>query len=173
MKHIFIMLAFVAPFALTSCKVDFSPNAPWRDVPDVYCVIDPEEDTVWARVQRCYLGEDNLYNYASIADSNYYAPDAISVHLLAWKGERVNGSSIQATDRLVGRWQFQYTERNGKPEGRFPSGVMIVFFRIERMTNASAASNMSETDPVNTIILPRMQDESYKIQQVRIFIARH
>lgn len=129
-KYLFIALAFVASFVLSSCKVDFSPNAPWRDIPDVYCVIDPEEDTVWARVQRCYLGEDNLYNYASIADSNYYAPDAISVHLLAWKGERVNGASIQPTNRLVGRWQFQYTERSGKPEGRFPSGVQPLYYCV-------------------------------------------
>ena len=80
-----LLIAIVIVAFFTSCKVDFSPNAPWRDLPSIYCVIDPEEDTVWARVQRCYLGEDNLYNYAPIADSNYYAPNDISVHLLVWK----------------------------------------------------------------------------------------
>ena len=37
------MLALVA---FASCKVEFSPNAPWKDVPSVYCVLDIQEDTV-------------------------------------------------------------------------------------------------------------------------------
>ena len=98
MKHILPLIA-VTLLAFSSCRVEFSPNAPWRDVPSVYCVLDPEEDTVWVRLQRCYLGEDNLYNYSSIADSNYYLPDAVSVHLLAWKGIRGDNNSRRKTRR--------------------------------------------------------------------------
>lgn len=125
-----ILLVSLVTLLLTSCKVDFSPNAPWRDVPDVYCVIDPEEDTVWARVQRCFLGEDNLYNYAPLADSNYYAPNDISVYLLAWKGRRENGVQLIPTDQLVARWQFTYTERAGKPDGNFPSGMQPLYYCV-------------------------------------------
>ena len=64
MKNILPLIA-VTLLAFSSCRVEFSPNAPWRDVPSVYCVLDPEEDTVWVRLQRCYLGEDNLYNYSN------------------------------------------------------------------------------------------------------------
>ena len=49
-KNIQLIIACFATLIITSCKVDFSPNAPWRDVPNVYCVLDPEEDTVWVRV---------------------------------------------------------------------------------------------------------------------------
>ena len=115
-KRFFLIIACLFSLFLTSCKVEFSPNAPWRDVPDVYCVIDPEEDTVWARVQRCFLGEDNLYNYVPIPDSNYYAPNDISLHLLVWKGRIENGSQLVSTGQLVDRWQFVYTEREGKPD---------------------------------------------------------
>ena len=130
LKSSTLLFAAIATLALSSCKVDFSPNAPWRDVPDVYCVIDPEEDTVWARVQRCFLGEDNLYNYAPIADSNYYAPDDISIYLLAWKGKLENGATLVPTNRLMGKWQFVYTERDGKPEGHFPSGKQPLYYCV-------------------------------------------
>ena len=129
MKKLFSISAILL-LAFSSCKVDFSPNAAWRDVPSVYCVLDPEEDTVWARVQRCYLGEDNLYNYSSIADSNYYLPGDISVHLLAWKGVRGYYNSLTATNQLVDRWELSYTERPGKPEGNFPSGPQPIYYCV-------------------------------------------
>ena len=129
MKYAFPLIALLA-LALSSCKVEFSPNAQWRDVPAVYCVLDPEEDTVWARVQHCYLGEDNLYNYASIADSNYYPEGAIAVHLLAWRGIRGVNNSLTATNQLVDRWELSYTERDGKPDGHFPSGRQPVYYCV-------------------------------------------
>lgn len=129
MKKFFPLTALLL-LAFSSCKVEFSPNAPWRDVPSVYCVLDPDEDTVWVRVQRCYLGQDNLYNYSSIADSNYYLPDDISVHLLAWKATRGPFNALTATNLLADRWQLAYTERPGKPEGRFPGGMQPVYFCV-------------------------------------------
>ncbi len=125
----FAILALLT-VALSSCEVEFSPNAAWRDVPNVYCVLDPEEDTVWARVQRCYLGEDNLYNYASIADSNNYSEDVVSVYLLAWKGTRTTGNGLSATNRLIDRWQLSYIERSGKPDGTFSSEPQPLYYCV-------------------------------------------
>lgn len=125
-----LILVALALLVFSSCKVEFSPNAPWREVPAVYCVLDPEEDTVWARVQRCFLGEDNLYNYAPIADSNYYREGEIAVHLLAWRGKRGNNNSLTATNQLVDRWELSYTERSGKPEGSFPSGMQPLYYCV-------------------------------------------
>lgn len=119
----------VISFAFSSCKVDFSPQATWKELPNVYCIIDPEEDTVWVRVQRCYLGDDNLYNYSSIKDSNYYSSDDLSVHLLAWKGRVVDGAVVP-TDVLADSWSLTYTERPGKPEGNFPSGLQPLYYCV-------------------------------------------
>lgn len=126
MKKTFPVFALLL-LAFTSCKVDFSPNAPWREVPSVYCVIDPDEDTVWARVQKCYLGEDNLYNYSSIVDSNYYLSNQIAVHLLAWRG---NPDDENTRSILVDRWVFNYTEIQGKPEGDFPAGLQPIYYCV-------------------------------------------
>jgi len=125
----FEILLFIVAL-LSSCKAEFSPNAPWREVPNVYCVIDPEEDTIWARVQRCFLGEDNLYNYAPIRDSNYYSESEISVHLIAWKGIVGSNGSITPTDKVADRWQLTYTECPGKPEGLFPSGSQPLYYCV-------------------------------------------
>lgn len=111
-----------------SCKVEFNPNAPWKDLPAIYCVLDPEEDTVWVRVQRCYLGEGNLYNYSSIADSNYYPENYIEVQLLAWEGKPSANNAIEATDHLVDRWVLKYTQKDNKPDGLFIGGKQPIYY---------------------------------------------
>ena len=115
---------------LVSCNVEFSPNAQWRDIPSVYCVIDPEEDTVWARVQRCYLGDDTLYNYSTIADSTNYPEGSIRVKLLAWRGQRGTHNSLTSTGQLVDSWDMTYTEIPGKPDGNFASGSQPIYYCV-------------------------------------------
>ena len=120
MKRVSLLVfSFYLLVSLTSCKVEFSPNAEWRDVPVVYCVMDPEEDTVWVRVQRAFLSEDNMYQYTTVADSINYAEGQIAVHLLAWR----NG-------QLLSRWNLTYTEVDGKPEGNFAGGIQPVFYCV-------------------------------------------
>ena len=130
MKYRIWVILFLAALA-GSCKVEFSPNASWKDVPNVYCVLDVQEDTVWARVQRCYLGEDNLYNYSHIVDSNNYREGDIAVHLLAWEGVRNDEDcGITAGTELVDRWEMAYTEVSGKPDGSFPSGPQPMYYCV-------------------------------------------
>lgn len=121
---------FLITILTVSCKVEFNPNAPWKDVPSVYCVLDPEEDTVWARVQRCYLGEGNQFSYSTIPDSIYYKEEDIEVHLLAWRGVSGPNHSINPTDQLVDRWVMNYTVRNNKPEGVFAGGEHPLYYCI-------------------------------------------
>ena len=128
-KYPFFALVSILLLSFSSCKVEFSPNAPWKEIPDVYCIIDPEEDTVWARVQRCYLGEDNLYSYSSIIDSNYYASDDLSVYLMAWKST-LDNVIMRSGGILMDKWQLTYTERDGKPEGNFPSGMQPLYYCV-------------------------------------------
>ena len=95
---------------LTSCKAEFDPNAPWREVPVVYCVIDPDEDTVWVRLQRCFQGQENMYIYTTLPDSNYYLPSDVAVHLLAWDGASLLGANPTAYATLADRWELTCTE---------------------------------------------------------------
>lgn len=77
-------------FMLTSCEVEFSPNASWKEIPVVYCLLDQDDDTTWARVERCYLGEGSIYDYSSVSDSINYPKGSIEVKLLKiYNGETV------------------------------------------------------------------------------------
>ena len=129
MKHILPLLAGLL-LLLSSCEADFDPNAPWREVPSVYCVVDPDEDTVWVRVQRCFQGQSNLYIYSAIPDSNYYRPADISVHLLAWDGAAPESPTPIASATLADRWELAYTLRPGKPDGAFPSGLQPLYYCV-------------------------------------------
>lgn len=95
---------------LTGCKVDFNPNAEWKDIPVVYCLLDQDDDTTWVRVQKCYLGEDNLNAYMQISDSINYPEGAIQVKML------------QKSNGVVSReFDFEYTLRHDKLPGQFAS----------------------------------------------------
>lgn len=79
-----LVLLPLALFVATSCEVEFSPNASWKEVPVIYCVLDQDDDTTWARVERCYLGEDDIRTYASTSDSFNYPDGALQVSLIAY-----------------------------------------------------------------------------------------
>ena len=112
-----IPVAVVAALMLLSaCEVEFSPNAQWKEVPVVYCVLDQDDDTTWIRVEKCFLGEDNLYMYSSESDSFNYPQGSIAVSLLEYR----DGALRNTIDA-------QYTLRP-REEGNFAAGQQPVYF---------------------------------------------
>ena len=95
----------VAMLLLTSCEVEFSPNAEWKEIPVVYCLLDQDDDTTWARVERCYLGEGSIYSYSGNTDSINYPAGSIEVQLVKlYNGEEQAVYTFQTTtiDRQSG-----------------------------------------------------------------------
>lgn len=88
--HLSIISAAI--LLLTSCQVEFSPNAKWQEIPVVYCLLDQDDDTSWVRVERCFLGEGNVYSYGSISDSINYQPGQIQISILAYQNGIVKDS---------------------------------------------------------------------------------
>lgn len=108
--YIIILMLFTS--LLTSCEVDFSPNAEWKEVPVVYCILNQDEDTTWARVQKCYLGENDLNSYTNISDSMNYSEGAIEVKLLQWKGRQMaNNLLVREGDAPIAEFNLDYTEK--------------------------------------------------------------
>lgn len=128
MKKLFL-IAIPLFSLLVSCKVDFSPNAEWKDVPVVWCLLDQYDDTVWVRVQRCYVGNDNLYNYTQVSDSIYYPQDAITVTLEKWKAQADrNGIFTITGDAPVDKKDLGCMMVNVKDSGLFASGSQPAYF---------------------------------------------
>lgn len=125
----FAVMAFLCSL-IASCEVEFSPNAEWKDVPSVYCVMDPDEDTVWARVQRCYLGQDGVYGYSSVKDSTNYKEGDIRVELNAWKGIRGVHNGFTASEYLVANWTFAYAELTNKDTGIFHNAAQPMYYAV-------------------------------------------
>lgn len=133
----------------SACEVEFSPNAPWKEVPVVYCVLDQDDDTSWVRVEKCFLGEDSMYVYGGISDSLNYPKDSIRVRLLAYQG-----------GLCVDTHEFQYTLRD-HDDGSFARLGQPVYYNTatlqeDRMYKLEVlkASNgvlLASTDPISLI----------------------
>ncbi len=126
-NKIFLLIAAIL-LTLSACEVEFSPNGPWNETPVVYCILDQDDDTTFVRVQRCYLGADNQYAYASVADSIYYPQDALTVQMEEWRTWKDNdGIYHRHGDSPVRVFNFDYTEHYLKEEGLFSSEKLPLY----------------------------------------------
>ncbi len=149
MRKLFYLIPVLLLF--TACEVEFSPNASWKNVPVVYCLLDQDDDTTWVRVQRCYLAEGNIYNYGQNSDSNNYPQGSIAVALLAYE----NGA-------LKDSMSFEYTTRD-RDSGNFASTAQPLYFFCTKdrlnenysyvlsIRNTSDNSILATTDPVSLV----------------------
>lgn len=123
-----ILLPVITLLTLTSCEVEFSPNADWRETPVVYCVLDQDEDTTFVRVQRCFLGSDNNYHYASVADSINYPQNALTVIMEEWNSGTTDEGLMYRTGNAPRRiFTFDYQEIIDKDSGMFYNTVQPVY----------------------------------------------
>lgn len=65
-----------------SCRNDLVVMAPYKDIPVVYCILNPKDSMHYLRLEKSFLGADNAYEMAQVTDSIYYK-DAI-VTLERW-----------------------------------------------------------------------------------------
>jgi hypothetical protein len=149
-KYLFIIGCLTA-MMMSGCKVEFSPNAEWKNVPVVYCILDQDDDTTWVRVQRCYLSEGNIYQYGSYSDSINYPQGSISVALLAYQDGTLKDSIA-----------FSYTERD-RDSGSFAYSAQPLYFALTKnklnenytfalsIRSTADGSLLAYTDPISLI----------------------
>lgn len=149
MQKFLYFLPLLCLFA--SCEVEFSPNAEWKNIPAVYCLLDQDDDTTWVRVQRCYLANGNIYDYGQIPDSVNYPQGAITVSLLAYKDGQLKDSML-----------FQYAKRS-IDSGRFYHAAQPIYWFETRnrlrddwtyvltVRNAADGAVLATTDPISLI----------------------
>lgn len=92
---IFKVLLFVSvcSLILSSCKNELKINAPYKEVPTIYAVLNPQEIIQMIRVNKVFLGEGNANNMAQVADSINYQAGDLTVTLERF----VNGAQVEAT----------------------------------------------------------------------------
>lgn len=119
--HFFFLLVFVV--GLTSCENEFTPNSEWKELPSVFCLLDQDDDTTFVRLQRCYLGDGNLYDYGSIADSIYYPDGEMEVLIRVWAQE-----SDLSTSGAMPLFEMNFDRiLRDKVDGSFSSGPQPLY----------------------------------------------
>ena len=74
-KYIFFLLII---FTLTTCKNKLNINAPYKEIPSIYAVLNPQENIQIIRINKVFLGEGDANVMAKVADSvNYNAGDLL------------------------------------------------------------------------------------------------
>lgn len=64
-----------------SCKNELKLNAPYKEYPSIYAVLNPYEKIQVIRINKVFLGEGDANQMAKVADSVNYQPDEITVTL--------------------------------------------------------------------------------------------
>lgn len=76
-----LFLASISLLVFTSCKNDLKLNAPYKEIPTVYAVLNPYEKIQMIRINKTFLGEGDANKMARVSDSVNYAQDEITVTL--------------------------------------------------------------------------------------------
>lgn len=80
MKFIFFRFSLFLIFFSYSCKNDLNLNAPYKEIPSIYALLNPQEKIQMIRINKVFLGEGDANTMAKIADSiNYQAGDLIVI----------------------------------------------------------------------------------------------
>jgi hypothetical protein len=87
---------------LSSCSEDIDLTAPYKDITVAYGLLDAEQgpgaanDTVWIRIQKAFLGDDNALLYSVIPDSLFY-PTTLDAWIKAYNTSGVQTDSFHLT----------------------------------------------------------------------------
>ncbi len=111
-------------FALVGCEAEFSPEGEYSEQMMVYCLLDKNADTTFARIEKCFLGKGNALEYAKNKDSLYYKDGDLDVKLYAF--------TLDDTNNAKQTFSFSYTTR-AKSEGTFYSqGNTPIYYCITK-----------------------------------------
>ena len=82
-----------------SCETDFNVNAEWEEVTVVFGLLDQTQDTTYIRINKAFLGNENAYVMASVADSINYNPEnlEVKIHKLSSSGNILDSIILRDT----------------------------------------------------------------------------
>lgn len=126
-RFILVFNFFVACFC--SCSTDVELYAEYKDVPVVYCLLNPRVDTNYVKITRAFCGtnEDpiNANEVALIYDSSNY-PCKLDARIIELESR--NGSSYEPTGRVI---VLDTMTIHNKQEGSFYAPDQLVYYTVE------------------------------------------
>jgi hypothetical protein len=99
MRRDILLLAILS--AGFSCNNELVVMAPYKDIPVVYCVLNPKDPVQYLRLEKSFLGAYNAYEMAQQADTIYY-PGAV-VTLQRWSAGQMKESMLLELENSAAR----------------------------------------------------------------------
>lgn len=115
MKNTLYLFTFIV--LLFSCKTDFEVNAPYDQVPIVYGLLNASTDTQFIKINRSFLGEDNISS-AQYTDSSQFKNVTARV-------EQYTNGNLGMVYNLQEKWITDYDD------GLFYSDSIKIFYFVE------------------------------------------
>lgn len=131
---------------LTSCKDKLELNAPYKEIPSVYAVLNVEDPIHIIRVNKVFLGEGNANQMAQVADSINYPEGELNVSL-----NNSNGTNIVFRDSLVKTEEgtFNSTQRVYVSNAKLNSGELYTLSIKNLRTGNEFKASARAIKPVN------------------------
>lgn len=74
-RNVLIIAGLISIFSFLSCETDFDVTAEWEDITIVYGLLSQNDSVHQIKVNKAFLGDGNLIEYAGIEDSSIYDSD--------------------------------------------------------------------------------------------------
>ncbi|MDX1651459.1 MAG: DUF4249 family protein [Brumimicrobium sp.] len=93
-QHIFYILTGL--ILLVSCQTEFSVNGEYQERAVVHCLLDPNEEYHYLKLNKTFLGDGNAQEFAAVPDSSYFNQvDAVIEEVIS--GNVVRSWTLQDT----------------------------------------------------------------------------
>ena len=112
-----VSMVFIMFFGFQSCKTDVDINADFKEIPIVYCVLDPSQEYQFVKLNKAFLGKKDVAEMAQTSDSLFFK-DNVSVTLRKLQN-----------DKEVAYWTFDYCDSIKKQEGFFANDKNILYIK--------------------------------------------
>lgn len=138
--------AGLACLAFTACKEKLELNAPYKEIPNVYAVLNVEDKIHMIRVNKIFLGEGDANQMAQVADSINYPEGELEVSLTDQNGKRIDfrDSLIQTAPGA-----FNSTQRVYVNQAKLTSGLLYTLLIKNKRSGNEFKAQARAIRPVN------------------------
>ncbi len=152
-----LLLAAIGAATFTACEPELDITAPYKENTIVYAFLDKDSTTQYVKINKAFLGPDNGFMYAQVADSFEYRPE----QLQAVVKEVKNGVVVNTYDLQDTLWPHD--------EGIF-AGPMHKIYYFQAALDSSATYRLEATAKGNAVsaetpIVARIQPASNILSQ--------
>jgi hypothetical protein len=133
-------LFLLSSILFSSCETDFTVNADWKEVTVVYGLLDQSQDKQYIRINKAFLGNEDAYVMASVADSINYNPDNLEVKI-----EKLSASGTVLDTKII-----TDTIHVKKEDGIFATDENIIYvFDTDNFLNEEKEYKLTITNLVS------------------------